>query len=278
MYTKSYVYGIYTITPMLIAGGSLVDTPIDITFVRDSLSELPIIPSSSLKGQLRFVLDSRENLKNILFGSENSEDKGKISLTDGFLASFPIKSKKGLFGWISGAYNLRHLSLLNSRIEFNPISFPVNNDKAYVSDKSTLKDNDSIYFDQFKFNIEIKSKELEKIREFQKQFVPTPLNEKFNNDYCTVSDEVMKYAVKYGMEIRHRIKIDPATGTVKSGALWDEEYVPAYTLFLGLILVQKDSENEFKLFVDELKKKNNIIQLGGNKGIGKGFAQITIVD
>ena len=88
------------------------------------------------------------------------------------------------------------------------------------------------------------------------------------------------------------------TGTVQTGALWSEEYLPTDTLMYSLILIPsivrelrleelKEEKREHIKDVEEASEKikkilgdtynEKVLQIGGNETIGKGFARIKIV-
>jgi len=74
------------------------------------------------------------------------------------------------------------------------------------------------------------------------------------------SDMVMSYT-----EVQTHIKIDPDTGTVKEGALFTTEYLPAESLLY------------FNLFYDEEIMDFHIpdtLHLGGDITTGKGFVKV----
>ena len=88
-----------------------------------------------------------------------------------------------------------------------------------------------------------------------------------------VSDEIFRDLVTLTTEVVTRIKINPETGTVETGGLWSEEYLPSDTLMYSLILIPcRNVQNEI------MKYDKKILQIGGDETIGKGFARIKIVE
>jgi len=129
-----------------------------------------------------------------------------------------------------------------------------------------------------------------------------------------VSDSNVQEVVRRSLIIQPRIRLDYATKTVVSGGLWEEEYVPQFTVFTTVMRcsgikargddksisewVRKDGgglsndekkklEDEYKSLVSSLKDANNVCTeaLGGGRGltslffggketIGKGLAKL----
>ena len=60
--------------------------------------------------------------------------------------------------------------------------------------------------------------------------------EKYKSSLVVLSDDDFCDFVTLSTEVIARIKIDPKTGTVKKGALWYEEYLPADSILYSLAL------------------------------------------
>jgi Uncharacterized protein predicted to be involved in DNA repair (RAMP superfamily) len=108
-----------------------------------------------------------------------------------------------------------------------------------------------------------------------------------------LSDDNFEQFVASSTEVITRTKIDDKTGTVQSGALWTEEYLPQDTIFYSIAMaspvrVKKDETKG--IFEAETPDKEaekvlqffesgvpDIIQIGGNQTIGKGIARIQIL-
>ena len=103
-------------------------------------------------------------------------------------------------------------------------------------------------------------------------------------------DDDFRDFVELSTEVVARTRIDADTGTVASGALFYEEYLPQesvlYTLALAAPVFQKeDAKDEFfkqegadeASLVLELFRKGvpEVIQIGGNATIGKGLVRLS---
>ncbi|MCS7213890.1 MAG: type III-B CRISPR module RAMP protein Cmr4, partial [Candidatus Calescibacterium sp.] len=113
---------------------------------------------------------------------------------------------------------------------------------------------------------------------------------KLKSDLVILSDDDFKHFVKSSTEVITRTKIDDLTGTVQSGALWTEEYLPQDTIMYSIVVfsqprvetddkkgvVKADKPDEeaqliAKFFTEGIPE---IIQIGGNQTVGKGFMRV----
>ena len=123
-----------------------------------------------------------------------------------------------------------------------------------------------------------------------------------------LSDDDFRDFVMLSTEVIARTKIDSKTGTVATGALWYEEYLPTDSILYSLALttplfLKIEGANDAEKQADEKKKKGifytnqttgknlkeaedvmkffakrlpDIIQIGGNATVGKGIVRTHI--
>jgi CRISPR-associated protein Cmr4 len=82
-----------------------------------------------------------------------------------------------------------------------------------------------------------------------------PLAQSLVNHLAIVSDNVFRDFVNYAVEIRTRIRIDQALGTVKKGALFSEELIPSESVFYSLIFITDPYFGIEKNLYNDLKSK-----------------------
>ncbi len=107
-------------------------------------------------------------------------------------------------------------------------------------------------------------------------------HDKAKKDILILSDDDFKDFVNLSTEVITRTKIDNNTGTVQSGALFTEEYLPAESVLYSLILASPEfvkprpekADAIMKFFTDNLPP---VIQLGGNATLGKGLLRTKII-
>ena len=119
---KTLVMYIYAETPIHPGSGTVIGGAVDLPIQRERHTEFPMIQGSSLKGVLRnapkgakkgsdiALSDKCENCPDEegneickicgqIFGTQ--EGMGGISVTDARILAFPVRTLKGVFGWVT---------------------------------------------------------------------------------------------------------------------------------------------------------------------------------
>jgi len=215
---------------------------------------------------------------------------------------FPVKSLKGIFAWITCPMVLERF---RKELEMLGINDPnissklknIENLKNSIPEKSDLAIDSKVVLEEFTFTME-KKPDTQKIAEwladnvFPSDGAYSYWKEKLKKDLVILEDDEFKQFVKTSTEVITRTKIDNNTGTVESGALWTEEYLPQDTIMYSLVMftqprVKDDDkkgifkadspEKEAKLIHEFFKNGlPEVIQIGGNQTIGKGFARLNL--
>jgi CRISPR-associated protein Cmr4 len=277
------------ITPLHVGSGQdlgIIDLPIQ----RERHTGYPKIEASSLKGCLR------ENFRNnqlankhldLIFGPEESGDHaGALGFIDARLLLFPIKSVKGLFAWATSfdilSKWLKLLQMIDPDLNFE-IENPQNGE-CIVTDKSKLVvNNNAVVLEEYCFQ---KSENPINVVLLKKLITFTGI-ELLAEQLIILSKDDLKDMVNLSTEVITRTKIDPRTGTVATGALFTEEYLPSESVLYSMAIptsIYTASEVK-KDFLSGRKDKEAIIaywdehhptnlQIGGNATIGKGIVEL----
>jgi len=237
---------------------------------------------------------------NLTFGPENAGNEGHagaLGFTDARLLLFPVKSMKGVFAWITCPKVLkqfyRDMSLTGFQNEAK-IKHALTLDKLTTPEYCSLflkeKDN-KIVLEEYTFEITNNdSSELKEFSEWLSENITSEnfWKEKMKTDIVVLSDEDFTDFVNLSTEVITRTKINNETGTVESGALFTEEYLPAESVMYSLALASpifKEKDEEKGIFkqangkeedlVMEFFKKGlpEVIQVGGNATLGKGLVR-----
>ena len=304
MFEKALVMYIYAETPIHPGSGTVIGGAVDLPIQRERHTEFPMIQGSSLKGVLRnstclVKIDNKckqcnktqetvekcEILKQI-FGSP--EGVGGISVTDARILAFPVRTLKGVFGWITCPLVLdrykRDLGLVGIEVDWK-IPKPSGDEEAEVCKNSNLTEN-YVYIEDLQLKCD-ENENVDKIAEQIAKNLPEDeayeeIREKLKRDLVIVSDNVFRDLVSLTTEVVTRIKIDPKTGTVdkKVGGLWSEEYLPTDTIMYSLILIPSRLNNlKPEEIAEEFKKYDEkILHMGGDETVGKGFAMIKLIE
>jgi len=276
----------------------IVDMPIQ----RERLTSFPKIEASSLKGSLRESIEEKflathpkRNHPDVikLFGPDEnaSEQAGALGFTDARLLLFPVKSMKGVFAWITCPKALRQFSAelkLSIGLEIIGINKVPDGAAAPLSDVNNLAFGGHFVLEEYTFS-KVAKVDLQIGKKAFANWLADNLfaedaywHEKAINDILVLTDNDFKDFVNLSTEVITRTKIDNNTGTVQSGALFTEEYLPTESVLYSLVLASPEfvkprpekAEPIMNFFKDNL---NPVIQLGGNATLGKGLLRTKII-
>jgi CRISPR-associated protein Cmr4 len=291
MYKKSGVLTFYSETPVHMGTGQSVSY-VDLPIQRERHTSFPVLWSSGIKGVIRDLASRKWNNKEeveLIFGpeSEGSEFASCISITDAKILLYPVRSLRGVFAWITCPLVLRRLKDditsvgLNNDLDISEFLNVTDGEALVFGNDLIVKDKNEVVLEEFVF--EAKKKELGGLEKFLSSLLPNnELTSKLKEHLVIVSDNVFKDFVNYAVEIRTRIRIDQAKGTVKDGALFSEELIPSESVFYSLVFVGEPFKKDGKLnsaddVFEEMKslfKDNGLIQLGGDETTGKGYMRV----
>lgn len=319
MFKKALPFFIITETPLHAGSGSdlgVVDLPIQ----RERHTGYPKIEASGIKGSIRDVFEKNEpegerfkKLKEVfssldlsryqeaiqlVFGPDSGSDHaGALGFTDARLFLFPVKSMKGVFSWITCPMVLerfkKELGLAGVEL---PGELPGEGSIPEDSNLFIDREKSRIILEEYTFSISPCKKCTELANWLADKVMPGDkewgyLKEKMKKDVVVLSDNDFKDFVNLFTEVVARTRIDNETGTVQTGALFYEEYLPQESILYALALAspifkEKDSEkgifkvngkNEEDMVLEFFKKGlPEIMQIGGNASIGKGIVRIRI--
>lgn len=218
---------------------------------------------------------------------DNSEFSGALGFSDARLLLFPVKSMKGIFAWITCPYVLKgfaeDMALTNQTFSF---SKNINIGDCIIANKSHIAVGENVILEEYSF----KATEDKSVASDLKKFINI---DEIENKLVILSDDDFKDFVNLSTEVITRTKIDNKTGTVKDGALFNEEYLPPetimyYLVFASPIFQKEDSKkgifknngkSEEELVFEFFEKGlPEIIQLGGNATIGKGIVKTKMME
>lgn len=305
MFEKGAIIFLYTLTPLHAGAGQELGF-VDLPLQRERITGFPIIQASEIKGKLRSLAQlhpgqdddwTKELL--VTFGPEKeraSEHAGCISISDARVVLFPVRSLKGVFGWVTCEQVLtrfrRDMGLIGEKYDFLK-HFTLSTGEVAVSEDSILTLNDKVVFEQFTFSVnkgyqaEVKSL-ADRLRTcLPHEALSYPINS-LSQRLAILPDDSFRYFVQYATEVVSRTALDTEKKVVKEGALWNEEYLPSETLLYALCLASKPRApaqslpNMWKTndkspsaadvieFVKEFAH-NRYFQLGGDETVGKGM-------
>lgn len=294
MFEKALGLYIYTDTPVHTGSGIEINSPIDLPIQRERHTTFPILPGSGLKGVMKqWARDSnwQEKYTELIFGPDDG-DKGKsgIAVTDAKILAYPVRTMKGVFGWITCPLILdrfrREMEMAGFSVKIQDISLL--EQEAQIGNGCNVSDESKVVLEDLVLNVK-GNHSIDLSRYLPDNMAYKYLKDKLQKDLVVVNDSVFRDLVELTTEVVARTKIDQSKGTVEKGALWYEEYLPSDTLLYSLLMFSpkyRECENgghKLEMRVDDMSNKvsqlnDRVLHIGGDETVGKGFTRIKITN
>lgn len=283
--TFAYLY-LHALTGLHPGSGTAIGT-VDLPVQRERHTQWPMIPGSTLKGVLRDAMRQKLDDTSLFttFGPESPDaDKhaGAFSITDARILAFPVRSLNGVFAWVTCPATLsrykRDLNLSKVKVNWKIPSIEAD---ALIVDKSPLLiDAEQIILEEFDFTCKGGAQD---IADFiaDNAIQDEATRNTFKKNLVIVHDDQFTYFVRYATEVNTRIALNYETKTVRTGALFNQEFLPAESLFYALAMISNSRNPESdadasKIFCWVKGMLPDILQVGGDETIGKGFCAVKL--
>jgi len=294
MFEKALGMYIYADTPVHTGSGIEINSPVDLPIQRERHTSFPIIPGSGLKGVMKqWARDKNlgdDNIKCIFGPEDGDEGKSGIAVTDARVLAYPVRTMKGVFGWITCPFVLDRFRREMEMAGFSEnIKIPsLSEQKASVNNGCSISDNGKVVLEDVVLNI-AENHNIDLSRYLPEDDAYNYLKNKIKGDLIVVDDSVFTDLMAITTEVVARTKIDQIKGTVtkEGGALWYEEYLPSDTLLYSLLLFSpkyedKNGEPELRMSADDMAEEvlqlnNQVLHVGGDETVGKGFTRVRIM-
>lgn len=251
------------------------------------------------KGENKSTEETKENEKNkklikfdeaisLAFGpKEGDAHAGALGFTDARILLFPVKSMKGIFAYITCR---KVLERFKNDLEICKKTGAITShffDEKNVPQENTISDlggvviNGTVVLEEYSFTLN-KEKTTEEFAEWLGDLTGI---EDIKNKLVVLPDDDFRDFVVLSTEVITRTRIDSETGTVATGALFTEEYLPPETVLYSLALTTPIFNKEKGIFKGTEEKKvmlffekgiPEVMQIGGNATIGKGIVRIRV--
>jgi len=303
--TAGCILSLHAITSVHWGAGASLGT-VDLPIQRERHTQWPNGAGSALKGVLRdacreaiLVDNDRKKADNDdrirrLFGAakganREEESAGSLSVTDVRLLAFPVRSLVGVFAWITCPAILdrfrRDLKLAGVTDlpgeDIEPLGQNVivpKNCPLIVADKFVQLDDETLTVasgDATSLATSLATICLPSSDDYQ------AARSRFCKQLVVVSDDVFQHFTKYATEIVARIGLNYDTKTVRTGALFYQELLPAESLMYSVALMNSSrngdtsrSGPELLNQLHELLQATRMLQVGGDETTGKGYCSI----
>jgi len=272
MHTK--ILYLFTRTPLHVGAGSSVGA-IDQPIQRERHTGFPVIPGSSLKGVLRDLhfrkSDAAET--NAIFGEQ--EKSGAISIGEAKIVTFPVRSAKGGFAFVTCPIALERLKRVVDSLPEIPAEPAEMECMAGTQLVITKNNTTSVVLEEYCFK-NLNSFPTEWETSLLGLLANDPVWKAGKGRFVLLSNGDFAHFVKNSCEVNQHVAIDPTKGTAKPGALFNMEAVPSETLFFSSIsgLSRENGElDKLQAILDE----NPLLQVGGDATTGLGFCSAKLV-
>ena len=267
---------------------------VDLPIARARAAQLPVVPGSSLRGVLRQqVTDSEPKDAETLFGpssitSNKDAFAGALSVGDAHLLVLPVRCLAGIVSYVTSPFILRRYERDMVRAGITSLPPRVDEPAAGQAKVTTTSVNCMGEGEGDGRKLVLEDLDLDACEDsLVDQWADAiamkvyPQDADARNDlvhrFVLLPDEIMSFLSETATEVRSRIRIDPATGVVRKGALWYEENLPAESVLWGVCaLSDSNNRNDSRKaddLADALPGTDTLLQLGGNAGVGAGLVR-----
>lgn len=283
---------VHALSPLHAGTGQGVDV-IDLPIAREKATGIPFLPGTSIKGVLRDQCTDPD-LRRKVFGPETanaSDFAGSAQFSDARLLLLPVRSLAGTFAWVTSPLLLRRFvrDAQNSQDVHPPANVPQPASEttcgvASQGCKLLLQQQGS---QRVVLEDLLLTPNLDAAVATWGDWLGTSLfpNETYwqnalQERLCVVHDDVLGFLLQTATEVTARIQLDPSKKTVKRGALWYEEALPAETILSGLVVAAPTKQADLHpeaIFETVEKLTAATLQFGGNSTVGRGLCQLRLI-
>lgn len=282
---KTTLMFIYTESSLHAGTGSSVSI-VDLPIQRERATQYPIVQGSGMKGALRSQAEGTDDEKTIVFGpiKDGAEHAGAISVGEAQLLLFPVRSLAGVFAWVTSAFAVARLRRDLGYAQITPTwsDIDASGGKALITNDSKVIVEGSAVLEEFTFPTQVSAEVTKLAGWLAENAFPEGAEYKFWRDKVRSSLIVLpendfRDFVVNSTEIVTRVRLDSATKTVQTGALWTQEMLPSDALLYSSVVVRKARKGDGSS--DEIAAwlSQNIptrIQLGGDETTGAGMVAL----
>lgn len=307
MYTKKAAMFLYSVSPVHMGAGTAlgaIDNPIQ----RERHTGHPVMAGSGLKGALRHDVSNRlgdDQKVTAIFGPDTksanaSDHAGALSVSDGQVVLFPVRSLRGSFVYATCPTVLRRLERLLQLAGHPPAALPgaePDTDRALVTEKGARElvagKEEELVLEAYAFKAS-QDQGVTRLADWLSDFALRGdgmdyFKAKIRDHLVVLHDDRFNYFVRNATVVEPHVRIDDHTGTADEGGLFYTENVPPESLFISLVMASPDrrpaKEGESKapqleaadvvsLVADDLDTR--MIQVGGDATTGRGQVVLTL--
>lgn len=292
------IYWLHTLSPTHVGTGRGIGY-IDLPIHREKVTNWPAIPGSAFKGVWRDWAQEAKidaTLMDLAFGrasdtNTNDANSGSLIPTDARIVCLPIRSFKGTFAWCTSplALQMLHRDLVLCGQQGLPAS-PTKtetDDTIHRPRETILDEKGKIYLEDLDFPGKECSTAYAWADWIGKRVFEGQWQKAFISRFAVLPNDVFDFLTTTGTQVDARVCIEDELKTVKEGALWNEESLPAETILAGLVSCDRVYQRKAngnavdeRTLLETFAKETLTLQIGGKATIGRGrvrciFTQIS---
>jgi CRISPR-associated protein Cmr4 len=253
----NYIY-LYLLSPLHTGGTTQEGNLLGIA--RESHTNLPYIPSSTVRGKVRSLATDKDT-KYQLFGNDLQDgqlEQGNIWIGDASILWLPVPSLSHSVVWISCPMLLQRWQRLQGRKLSIPPEYSCN-----FNNGSAVYLKDAI----------IKDTELKSWADSE-QFVPKSDATSSINRLLVLPDKHCTTLIQMSLWRQVKIKLDEHK-SVDGGFRYEEAIPPDTLMYLpwGITSQANGKSEQSAQDFKQLLAANEILQIGGQESLGRGFVQ-----
>ncbi len=255
-----------------------------------------------LKRTRRQVANEDDAELTAIFGpgkpDESSAYAGALSVTDARILAYPVRSLRGVFAWVTSpaVLEILHRDLKLAGLDGNHLPLPeqlseLRKNQALVPNGSPLLvSGDKIVLEEFDFQRQGDCGPLAEWIATRAFWNDDPFSpSRMKTHLVVLHDDDFTHFVRHATEVLARIALDYERKTVKSGALFYQEFLPPETLLYTVLLAYesrtKEKENAAQKWAPEVilqkvsdcLQQTRYLQIGGDETTGKGLCTVRVL-
>ncbi len=214
---------------------------------------------------------------------QSSEFAGALSVTDARLLAFPVRSLKGVFAWVTCRGVLERLQRDAAVVGISfgqTIPDPAVNTAIVAANSPCLIEGSQLVLEEFQFSKAVGDPT--EIAEWVARNLMPPRESykatctRLPKHLIVLHDDDFTHFAKHACEIVARVGLNYDTKTVKEGALFYQEFLPAETLFYAVVIANAARSRQGTAGAADILKTltgylPSILQIGGDETTGKGY-------
>ncbi len=304
---QSKILHLFTRTPLHVGAGASVGA-IDQPVQRERHTGFPIIPASSMKGSfadqwndgLVEEADKEGRKKKVrvnkkgdiadaawLFGSDTTDlpFAGSLIFSEARLLAFPIRSARGSYAWITCPLMLQRAAR-DGVISAETPPEPADNQAIFKTDGPLALPDNKLVLEEYCFGSA--GDYPQTLANALAALVDDALFQSIKDRLVILSNGMMSHFAATACEVAQHVRISDETGTAEGTGLFNQENVPADTLFYSVLrathsrvpagpLKDKPAADALQTFADKITTEK-VFQFGGDASTGLGFCSVTLND